>query len=104
MDLGLRRRPQALANDWLLSRRLWRPVRAATLMFVRNQEPWVSAEAAEPHTKEPVVNEDIMGLGLDAHEAFLQVAVLAGEASTPLSWRMDHTTRTSSPSTCAPAC
>jgi len=85
MDLGLRRRPQALANDWLLSRRLWRPVRAATLMFVRNQEPWVSAEAAEPHTKEPSVNEDIRWVGLDAHEAFLQVAVLAGEASTPLS-------------------
>ena len=38
------------------------------------------------------MDEDIMWVGLDAHKAFLQVAVLAEEASLPLSWRVEHTT------------
>lgn len=38
------------------------------------------------------MSEDIMWVGLDAHKAFLQVAVLAEEASRPLSWRVEHTT------------
>lgn len=37
------------------------------------------------------MNEDIMWVGVDAHKAFLQVAVLEGEQSVGLSWRVQHT-------------
>jgi len=59
-------------------------------VFNLNQEPWVTAEAAEPHAKEPVVSEDIIWVGLDAHKAFINIAVLGADAPV-VEWRMEHT-------------
>lgn len=60
-------------------------------MFVTNQETvGYRREAAEPHTKEPVVDENIIWVGLDAHKAFINVAVL-GTGVPWVEWRIEHT-------------
>ena len=40
--------------------------------------PRIAAEAVEPHTKEPVVSEDITYIGLDVHKRSIAVAVRQG--------------------------
>ena len=47
--------------------------------------------ATEPHTKEPVVENTITWVGLDAHKSFINVAVLNSTPGPLLEWRTEHT-------------